>query len=196
MRGPRWLQPESSKISWVLPGILLSVYAILDWSAAAAGGDSVLGGLIPVLQILFILCLIGVCILILAAVYFLYNRQYLRLFFYLAFLGVFSYHVISEHQSVVAANKERSAFALEVMLLNPEKVKIWFVDSEAEKAFYEIRKKGKPDFGYRGASLMFHTYIYSLKIDAIRELEIQVLLLRTETRFIVSSAKDYVSRLG
>src|SRR4051812_25076746 len=84
---------ESSKISWIVPALLFGIYAVMDWSVASAGGNSLLGLIIPVQQVLMLLFAAGLLAFGAVGLYLLINRQFVKCIVFLFFIAYFSVEV-------------------------------------------------------------------------------------------------------
>ncbi len=189
MKIPEWLDQKSGKTSWVLPSAFLSFYVILDWNAAWSGGSALLGNIIPVAQVLFILYLGGICVLMLVGLYLIRNRKFILLILYLFFIAFFIHHLSVEHDELIENGKRNSRNALQIMLISPEKENVWYVAPSLEKKLLSIKNSAHNELVFVGSSSLFHTYVYDVKTDGVFMFNVEVLLLRKETRFIVQEPK-------
>lgn len=183
------LNQESSKIPFFFPVLFFGIYAVLDWNVASAGGNSLMGLLVPVPQAIFLLYVAGMLAMGAAGAYLLVNRQWLKFCAYLIFVGYFAYQVTRDHDALLAVSRERSQYALQSMLHAPENFDVRFSDPTIKRNFFDQAKEGKIAATYIRATPFLHTYVYKSKVRDV-EVELKVFMLRHETRFRVDRVGD------
>lgn len=185
MKLPTWLDQASGKSCWVLPSAFLALYLILDWNVAWSGGDALLGGILPIAELHYALCLAAVCVLILVSLYLIVNRKFLLLILYISFIAFFIYYLFVAHNEMVESSKRNSRNALQAMLLSPKNENVWYVEPTLEKSLLSINSRALSELSFVGSSPLFHSYRYDVKVDGVPMFNVEVQLLRKENKFVV-----------
>jgi hypothetical protein len=172
--------------AFTLSSVFLSAYVVLDWNLAWYGGHSILGQIIPIIELHFICYLVSICVLIWQAISFLLNRKWYELGIYMLAMASFLYYIPID-QNLVRADGERNAKnALLVMLFMEENPHIWYEKPNFKNDLLKIKKEGNWKVEPLYNSYPQHVYVYKLTGGNQNSLVISVTLLSSGTKFGVT----------
>ncbi|MDM5182283.1 hypothetical protein PO883_34535, partial [Massilia sp. DJPM01] len=183
-----WLVYDRNKSNWLLPAVFLAIYIILDWNVARAGGFALIGGIIPIMQVHFLLYLASITLLLVVGLILCRARKFAIFLLYISSMTGVALYSIEDQERVSVRQMRVAQDALYAMLKSPHTRKIWYVEPGLEKSLLDMVGKEFPDPLSVGTSKLFHTYSYRLGRPGMESLDIEVLLLRNETRFVVKNS--------
>lgn len=190
MKHIRQLAPKLERSYGTFSRILFTPFVIVDWHVLDAGGFSLLGGMIPVIPVVFLVyvfCLVSVLVMLARL---LIDRQYYKsASIALLLAGAFVYanfnaNQIKERQLVNARD------ALYVFLLKPAANSVWYQTPQNEREFRELQNDPKLKINYIKAQPRYHTYHFNLTGSGTTAIRVEVLLLREGKRFFIYRASD------
>lgn len=189
---------ERDNSTWIIPAGFLAILVVLDWNVACSGGFSLIAGIAPVLQVHYLLYLASIVLLVFAGMVLLFSRKYLYFVVYgVLMLGLGKYTIID--QTRIEERGQRNARnALHVMFTHPGRENIWYVEPPLKDVLLQVVKEHSWEAAFVGSFPISHTYRYVVRSHGVPAFELEVLLLRNETRFIVKkveTARKNVSML-
>ncbi len=186
---PKWMAYDPEEASRYYAINVLAIYVILDLNVALNGGFAILAPIIPVIQVHVILALFGVATFVRTGAHLIVRKKYFHALFFLLCLIGLSFYASAAGEQIFERGKRDSRYALLTMLASPKNENIWYVDSKLNGVLSRYSGNAPGEVVYDGSSAIFHTHLYRIK-NAELNVQVQVLLLRNETKFIVESGSQ------
>lgn len=164
---------------------ILAPLIIVDCHVLNAGGFSLLGGIVPIIPIIFLLYILCWLSFVVMAAGFAINRKFIRLFS-LVFLiaGTFVYANFNAEQ-IKVRQLASARDALDTFLSKPQGNSVWYHSAQDESDFRVLQSDPRTEISYIKASPVYHTYHFNLARSGASSVRVEVLLLRGGKRFIV-----------